>query len=61
MAISFTRAMKRFEAAVRDHELIGAAHPADRDHIQSTYHQAKKDLREAFDKKKVSKNPYDKP
>lgn len=55
MAVSFTRAMKRFEEAIRDEERYAVLHAGNIDNyrlIKERYERAKKDLREAFDKKK---------
>ena len=39
------RHIKAFENAVRNHEMVGAAHPDDRDEIEERYERAKKTLR----------------
>jgi hypothetical protein len=44
MAVSISRAIRRFEQAVRDHALKGCAHELDKAHIQRTYEVTKKDL-----------------
>lgn len=44
MATSISRAIRRFEQAVRDHEMIGAAHPDDQTRIQATYEVRLRDL-----------------
>lgn len=41
MAHSFRRALNRFEAAVRNHEMIGAHHPAARAEIEREYEKSK--------------------
>lgn len=52
MSASFTRAINRFEAAVREHENMGALHPDDHAAIQKHYEVTKLDLRRAFDRRK---------
>lgn len=42
------KAIKEFEQAVRAHEMIGAAHPAERAEIDATYKLAKAKLNTVF-------------
>lgn len=41
---TITRAIKRFEAAVREHEMKGAHDPQDHEAIQNTYDTAREKL-----------------
>lgn len=51
MSASFTRAVNRFEKAVREHEMMGAQHPEEHARIEKHYQTTKQDLKRAFAQK----------
>lgn len=48
MPASISRAIRRFEAAVRAHDNKGAQHPSDWDQIERNYRKTKDDLCDAI-------------
>lgn len=43
------KAIRRFEAAVRDHEMLGASHPESHGYIRYEYGRAKSNLHKVID------------